>query len=91
MGRPFTTALGLGCLLLAGMAQAQVAISARSGLINYVEGTVFLDGATITMKPGKATPVPTIEFACLYRRDDESPILAAILDMTRKFRPSYGE
>ena len=52
MGRPFTTALGLGCLLLAGMAQAQVAISARSGLINYVEGTVFLDGATITMKPG---------------------------------------
>lgn len=52
MGRLFTTGLGLGCLLLAGMAQAQVAISARSGLINYVEGTVFLDGATITMKPG---------------------------------------
>ncbi len=52
MGRPFTTALGLGCLLLAGMANAQVAISARSGLINYVEGTVILDGARVTLKPG---------------------------------------
>jgi len=45
----------------------------------------------VVYRPIKATPVPTIEFACLYRRDDESPILAAILDMARKFRPSYGE
>jgi hypothetical protein len=52
MGRPFRTALGLGCLLLAGIANAQVAISARSGLINYVEGTVILDGARVTPKPG---------------------------------------
>jgi len=52
MGRPFTSTLGLGCLLLAGMANAQVAISARSGLINYVEGTVILDGARVTLKPG---------------------------------------
>ena len=52
MGRPLTTGLGLGCLLLAGTAQAQMAISARSGLINYVEGTVILDGAFVTMQPG---------------------------------------
>ncbi len=56
MGRFLPTGLGLACLLLAGIAPAilpaQVAISARSGLINYVEGTVFLDGAAVTMRPG---------------------------------------
>jgi len=41
----------------------------------------------VVYRPIKGDPVPTIEFACLYRRDDESPILAAFLDITRKFRP----
>jgi hypothetical protein len=44
--------LATGYLLLAGIAPAQVAISARSGLVNYIEGTVSLDGAAVTMKPG---------------------------------------
>ncbi|HXN49939.1 MAG TPA: hypothetical protein VN893_25025 [Bryobacteraceae bacterium] len=51
MGR-FLGTVSLGCLLLADIAPAQVAISARSGLINYIEGTVILDGARVTLRPG---------------------------------------
>lgn len=36
----------------------------------------------------EADPPPTIELACLYRRDDESPILHAILDITRTLPPA---
>lgn len=42
----------------------------------------------VVYRPIKATPPPIIELACLYRRDDESPILAAFLDITRKFSPA---
>ena len=52
MGRSLATGVVLGCLALAGRASAQMAISARSGLINYIEGTVLLDGAAVTIKPG---------------------------------------
>jgi DNA-binding transcriptional LysR family regulator len=45
----------------------------------------------VVYRPIKANPVPAIELACLYRREDESPILAAILDVARKYRPSFGE
>ncbi len=45
----------------------------------------------VVYRPIKADPVPAIELACLYRREDESPILAAFLDVARKFRPSYGD
>lgn len=39
----------------------------------------------------KDKPPPSIELACLYRRDDESPILAAFLAITRKYRPAPAD
>lgn len=42
----------------------------------------------VVYRPIDALPEPpSIELACLYRRDDESPILAAFLDVARKVRP----
>jgi DNA-binding transcriptional LysR family regulator len=43
----------------------------------------------VVYRPIKGDPAPSIEFACLYRRDDESPILAAFLEITRRFRPDF--
>ncbi|HEY1207389.1 MAG: hypothetical protein ABSH46_15975 [Bryobacteraceae bacterium] len=42
--------IGFGCLVLTGVASAQNAISAKSGMINYVEGTVLLDGQPVKVK-----------------------------------------
>lgn len=39
----------------------------------------------VVYRPVKATPPPTIDLACLYRRDDESPILDAFLEVVRKY------
>ena len=36
----------------------------------------------------KADPPPGIELACLYRRNDESPILGAFLDIMRRLPPA---
>lgn len=41
-----------GFLALAGLAFAQSAISAKSGMVNYVEGKVLLDGKPVEMKFG---------------------------------------
>lgn len=42
--------IGFGGLILAGVASAQNAISAKSGMVNYVEGTVLLDGQPVKVK-----------------------------------------
>jgi DNA-binding transcriptional LysR family regulator len=42
----------------------------------------------VVYRPIKAEPPPSIELACLYRRGDASPILAAFLDITRRYRPA---
>jgi hypothetical protein len=42
--------IGAGCLISAGIAPAQSVISVRSGLINYVEGRVLLDGKPVRVK-----------------------------------------
>jgi uncharacterized membrane protein YgcG len=47
MTRSFLAGVGIGCLVMAGAASAQVAISANSGMINYIEGKVLLDGKAI--------------------------------------------
>jgi DNA-binding transcriptional LysR family regulator len=39
----------------------------------------------VVYRPVKATPPPTIDLACLYRRDDDSPILEAFLEIVRKY------
>lgn len=42
--------IGLGCLLWTGIASAQNAISAKSGMVNYIEGTVLVDGQPVKVK-----------------------------------------
>ncbi len=42
--------LGFGYLALAGLAYAQDAISVRSGMVNYIEGSVLLDGQPVKVK-----------------------------------------
>lgn len=39
----------------------------------------------VVYRPVKANPPPTIDLACLYRRDDDSPILKALLDIVRRY------
>jgi len=39
----------------------------------------------VVYRPVKATPPPTIDLACLYRCNDESPILLAFLEVVRKY------
>jgi DUF971 family protein len=50
----YTRILGVsgGFLALAGLACAQSAISARAGMVNYVEGKVLLDGKPVETKFG---------------------------------------
>jgi hypothetical protein len=43
-------AIGFGSLILAGVSFAQNAISAKAGMVNYVEGTVSLDGQPVKVK-----------------------------------------
>lgn len=43
-------AITVGCLAASGVALAQQAISAKSGMINYIEGRVLLDGKPVEMK-----------------------------------------
>ena len=40
----------------------------------------------VVYRPVKASPPPKIDLVCLYRRNDESPILAAFLEIVRKFK-----
>lgn len=42
--------IGFGCLIWTGVASAQNAISAKSGMVNYVEGKVLLDGQPVKVK-----------------------------------------
>lgn len=51
-----------------------------------VANTLKLPG--VAYRPIKATQPPTIDLTCLYRRDDESPILGAFLEVVRKFSPA---
>lgn len=41
----------------------------------------------VVYRPIKASPPPSIELACLYRQDDESPILNAFLEIVRELPP----
>jgi DNA-binding transcriptional LysR family regulator len=66
-------------------------VSSGFGICVAPQATTNLKLPGVVYRPIKADPEPTIEFACLYRREDESPILAAILEVTRNFRPYFGE
>lgn len=54
--KPIVIAVAVLTLVLAGVAGAQQVISAKSGLINYVEGKVLLDGKPIEKKAGTMPP-----------------------------------
>ncbi len=66
-------------------------VSSGFGICVAPQAVMNLKLPGVVYRPIKATPAPTIEFACLYRREDESPILAAILKVVRKFKPSFTE
>jgi len=66
-------------------------VSSGFGICVAPQATANLKLPGVVYRPIKADPIPTIEFACLYRREDESPMLAAILEVTRNFRPAFGE
>jgi len=42
--------IGFGCLIWTGVVSAQNAISVTSGMVNYIEGTVLLDGQPVKVK-----------------------------------------
>src|SRR3954454_8190152 len=46
-------AMALGCFLTGGSTYGQNVISAKSGLIHYTEGKVFLADAAVTQKVGE--------------------------------------
>jgi hypothetical protein len=50
MRRPKVAVLAVGCLALARIAAPQMAVSAKSGMINYVEGQALLDNRPVTLK-----------------------------------------
>jgi len=54
--KPMVIAAVVLTLALAGVAGAQQVISAKSGLINYVEGKVLLDGQPVEHKAGTMLP-----------------------------------
>ena len=64
-----TKILGLtvGCLALAGVSSAQQVISAKSGLVNYVQGDVRLDGKPVEVKIGN---FPTVGRQSELRTDE---------------------
>lgn len=64
-------------------------VSSGFGICVAPQATSNLKLPGVVYRPIKANPVPSIEFACLYRREDESPILASMLDVIRKYRPSF--
>ncbi|MDX2150701.1 MAG: hypothetical protein SFV54_08195 [Bryobacteraceae bacterium] len=63
MNRSSVAALAIALSAVAG-AQAQTIVSARSGLVHYVEGEAFLDDKVIDPKPGE---FPQIKEKSLFR------------------------
>ena len=54
----FTLTVALGCLM-AGSSFAQNVISAKSGLINWTEGQVFLGDSAVKQKFGEYADIKT--------------------------------
>ena len=63
-------------------------VASGFGVCLIPEAATSLQLPGVTYRPIKASLVPSIDLACLYRRDDESPILAAFLEITRKLHPT---
>src|ERR1700733_14768876 len=53
MACPVKLALLLFCAALVPRLDAQTVVSARAGLITYLQGPVFLDGKRVVLKPAR--------------------------------------
>lgn len=63
-------------------------VASGFGLCVTPEAASSLKLPGVVYRPIKAVPPPSIDLVCLYRRDDDSPILSAFLDIVRHFQPT---
>ena len=56
------------------------------GLCIVPESATNLKLPGVVYRPLKRNPPPQVDLSCIYRGDDESPILASFLDIARTFR-----
>jgi len=72
---------------------ATALVSAGFGLCITTESSMSLRLPGVAFRPLDCEALRDIELACLYRRGDPSPVLAAFLDVVRHFasqRPTHG-
>lgn len=55
------------------------------GLCLVPESATALQIPNVVYRPIKKTPAPTVDLSCLYRKDDQSPILHGFLKMARVY------
>jgi len=62
-------------------------LSCGFGICITPEAACSLRLPGVVYRPLLATPSPTIDMVCLYRRGDASPLLSAFLNVVRSFKP----
>lgn len=61
-------------------------VSGGFGVSLVTESTMNLKLPGVVYRPIKKSPAPFVELSCLYRKNDQSPILRAFLEVVREFR-----
>ncbi len=61
-------------------------VSSGFGISMVPESGANLKLPGVVYRPLKKIPSPSIDLSCVYRKDDESPILQAFLDIIRSYR-----
>jgi len=65
-------------------------VSSGFGLAMVPESGANLKLPDVVYLPLKKTPTPSIDLSCIYRKDDQSPILHAFLEIIRSYRDTNG-
>jgi LysR family transcriptional regulator, benzoate and cis,cis-muconate-responsive activator of ben and cat genes len=65
-------------------------VASGFGLCLVPESATNLRIPGVVYRPLKRSPPPEVDLSCIYRSDDESPILQSFLDIARRFRPPRG-
>lgn len=61
-------------------------VSSGFGVSMVPESGANLKLPGVVYRPLKKVPTPSIDLSCVYRKDDQSPILRAFLDIIRSYR-----
>ena len=61
-------------------------VSSGFGISLVPESGANLKLPGVVYRPLKKVPTPSIDLSCIYRKDDQSPILQAFLDIIRAYR-----